>query len=112
MPPPTSTSKKNLICDPMDIETLNKANKLRDEIELVADVIEAIDAASGKNQDFRFKLSKVVLAHKEQFKSVLIAIHDKYQEEFDNLHCSCPPTEDGDETSEPEPPTDETVQIP
>lgn len=89
----------------MDIETLDKANELRDKIELVGDVIEAIDAANSESQDFRFKLSKVVLAHREQFKSVLIAIHDKYQEDFDNLHCSCSPTE-------PEPPTDETVQIP
>lgn len=98
----------------MDIETLDKANELRDKIKLVGDVLENIDDVATDTQTFRYKLAVVVLAHKEQFKSVLVAIHDKYQEEFDNLHCSCPPTEDGDETPEPEPEpsTDETVQIP
>lgn len=96
----------------MDIETLDKAIELRDKIKLVAAVLEAIDGVATDTQTFRYKLSEVVLSHKEQFKSVLVAIHDKYQEEFDNLHCSCPPTEDGGETPEPEPPTDETVQIP
>lgn len=97
----------------MDIETLDKANELREQIELVGEVIETIDTDNGAGQDFRFKLAKVVLGHKEQFKSILVAIHDKYQEDFDNLHCSCPPEEDGGEAPEPEPPTDdETVQIP
>lgn len=98
----------------MDIETLDKANKLRDKIKLVGDVLEAVDGVETDTQTFRYKLAAVVWAHKEQFKNVLITIHDEYQEEFDNLHCSCPPTEDGGETPEPEPepPTDETVQIP
>lgn len=98
----------------MDIETLDKANELRDKIKLAGDVLEAIDDVVADSQTFRYKLAAVVLAHKEQFKNVLVAIHDEYQEEFDNLHCSCPPTEDGDETSEPEhePSTNETVQIP